>query len=84
MTALAGVFNLLASMCLFLPQTTSLLLPEEADQTIPSVLFLVTEVIKAHATPKEPFSPECELLIKECLNLLEILCLTIPKDISSQ
>ena len=84
MVALAGVFSLIATTCLFLPRTTSLLLAEEVDETIPPVLYLVVEVIKKHTVPKGSLSAETELLIKECLNFLEALCLTLPKDLLTQ
>ena len=85
MVALAGVFNLLATMSLFLPKTTATLLPEEIDESIPPILLLVLDVTKVHAIPKESqFPEEAALLIKECLNLVEILCLKIPKDLLNQ
>ncbi|KIM29680.1 hypothetical protein M408DRAFT_22563 [Serendipita vermifera MAFF 305830] len=82
--ALAGIFSLLATMCLFLPKTASTLLSEEVDSTFPPILGLFVDVIKSHASPKEVLSGDGELLVKECLNLLQTLCLKVPKELLNQ
>lgn len=81
---LAGIFNLLATMCLFLPKTTASLLPEEPDEAIPPMLQLVMDVVRVYGSSKDSQPSENELLIRECLNFVEISCLTIPKALLSQ
>lgn len=80
---LAGLLNLFATICLFLPGTTSMLLPGTEDES-PPLLSVLSTVFRTQCTPSSPYTDEKTLLIRESLNLFEVLCLNVPKDSSQQ
>jgi hypothetical protein len=80
---LAGLLNLFATICLFLPGTTSMLLPSMEDES-PPLLSVLSAVFRTQCTPSSPYTDERSLLIRESLNLFEVLCLSVPKDSSQQ
>lgn len=51
----------------------------------PPILSALADVFRSHALPSsQPYTDEQALLLKESLNLFEVLCLTAPKDSSQQ
>jgi hypothetical protein len=77
---LSGLLNLLASIALYTPQVTAFMISSD-NNVVPPIAKMLTEVVRKHTLPtKEPYSQEKEMLVKECLNLIEVLSLTVPVE----
>lgn len=71
-------------MCLFLSEAALILLQVQGDE-VPPLLSVLVEILERYAiSDLTPYNEEQELLLKEALNLFDVLCLTTPKELIHQ
>lgn len=84
MTPLAGLLNLIATVALYIPQATAALLNSK-DEAVGSTAKILSNVVRRYIAPtREPCDKEKEILVKECLNLVEVISITVPVESCQQ